>query len=88
MKEWADKKRRPIEFKVGDQVLVKVISQQFKAYRSVHKGLVRRYEGSFPVIAKVCKVSYCLDLPNTLKIHLVFYVSMLKPYHLDMEDLS
>ncbi|XP_022894023.1 uncharacterized protein LOC111408507 [Olea europaea var. sylvestris] len=88
MKKWADKKRRPLEFKVGDQVLVKILPQQFKAYRSVHKGLVRRYEGPFPVIAKVGKVSYRLDLPSTLKIHPVFHVSMLKPYHEDMEDPS
>ncbi|XP_022861893.1 uncharacterized protein LOC111382220 [Olea europaea var. sylvestris] len=88
MKKWADKKRRPLEFKVGDQFLVKILPQQFKAYRSVHKGLVRRYEGSFPVIAKVGKVSYRLDLPSSLKIHPVFHVSMLKPYHEDMEDPS
>jgi hypothetical protein len=88
MKKWADKKRRPLEFKVGDQVLVKILPQQFKAYRSVHKGLVRRYEGPFPIVAKVGKVSYRLDLPSTLKIHPVFHVSMLKPFHEDMKDPS
>ncbi|KAM7485714.1 hypothetical protein LguiA_001723 [Lonicera macranthoides] len=88
MKKWADKKRRPMEFNIGNQVLVKILPQQFKAYRSVHKGLVRRYEGPFPVIAKVGKVSYRLDLPSTLKIHPVFHVSMLKPYHEDVEDPS
>lgn len=29
-----------------------------------------------------------MDLPNTLKIHPVFDVSMLKPYHEDTEDQS
>ena len=47
MKKWVDKKRRPLEFQVGDLVMVKLPPQQFKAYRQVHKGLVRRYEGPF-----------------------------------------
>lgn len=86
MKKWADKRRRSQEFKVGDQVFVKILPQQLKAYRGIHNGLVRRYEGPFPVIAKVGKVSYRLDLPSTLKVHPVFHVSMLKPYHEDKED--
>ncbi|KAE8717235.1 nuclear transcription factor Y subunit C-4-like [Hibiscus syriacus] len=88
MKKWADEKRRHREFTVGNLVLVKLLPQQFKALRSVHKGLIRRYEGPFQVLAKVGKVSYRLDLPSTLKIHPVFHVSMLKPYHADKEDPS
>ncbi|RVW98231.1 Transposon Tf2-12 polyprotein [Vitis vinifera] len=42
MKKWADKKRRHTEYKVGDMVLVKLLPQQFKSLRPVHKGLVRR----------------------------------------------
>ncbi|CAH9095580.1 unnamed protein product [Cuscuta europaea] len=88
MKKWADEKRRPKEYTVGDLVFVKLLPQQFKVLRTLHKGLVRRYEGPFPIIAKVGKVSYKLDLPSTLKIHPVFHVSMLKPYHGDEEDPS
>ena len=43
MKKWADKKRRHTEFQIGDLVLVKLIPQQFKSFRKVHKGLVRKY---------------------------------------------
>ncbi|RVX03567.1 hypothetical protein CK203_027943 [Vitis vinifera] len=43
--------------------------QQFKSLRSVHKGLVRRYEGPFPILGKVGKVSYRVELPRRLKIH-------------------
>ncbi|KAI3458616.1 hypothetical protein Pfo_015279, partial [Paulownia fortunei] len=88
MKKWADERRRPQEFNIGDPVLVKLLPQQFKALRGMHKGLVRRYEGPFPIVAKVGKVSYRIDLPSSLKIHLVFHVSMLKPYHGDEEDPS
>ena len=88
MKKWADKKRRHVEFSVGDLVLVKLLPQQFKAFRKVHKGLLRKYEGPFPVIRRVGKVSYKLQLPAKLKIHPVFHVSLLKPYHEDKEDPS
>ncbi|KAE8701616.1 Detected protein of unknown function [Hibiscus syriacus] len=88
MKKWADEKRRHREFTFGDLVLVKLLPQQFKALRSVHKRLIRRYEGPFQVLSKVGKVSYRLDLPSTLKIHPVFHISMLKPYHADKEDPS
>ena len=40
MKKWADQKRRPLEFKERDKVMVKVLPQQFKAFRKAHKGLV------------------------------------------------
>ena len=86
MKKWADEKRRPSVYTVGDLVLGKLLPQQFKPFRSQPKGLIRRYEGSFEVVGKVGKVSYQLNLPDTLKIHPVFHVSMLKPYHADMDD--
>ncbi|KAL6340436.1 hypothetical protein AAG906_006099 [Vitis piasezkii] len=63
-------------------------SQQFKSLRSVHKGLVRRYEGPFSILRKVDKVSYKVELPSRLKIHPVFHVSYLKPYHEDKDDPS
>ncbi|RVW49488.1 Transposon Tf2-12 polyprotein [Vitis vinifera] len=88
MKKWADKKRRHTEYKVGDMVLVKLLPQQFKSLRPVHKGLVRRYEGPFPILGKVGKVSYKVELPPRLKIHPVFHVSYLKPYHEDKDDPS
>nr|GEV49020.1 retrovirus-related Pol polyprotein from transposon TNT 1-94 [Tanacetum cinerariifolium] len=56
MKKWADEKRRHIEFEVRDQVMVKLLPQQFKSLRKVHKGLIRRYEGHFSVIGRVGKL--------------------------------
>ena len=88
MKKWADKKRRHTEYKVGDMVLVKLLPQQFKSLKLVHKGLVRRYEGPFPILGKVGKVSYRVELSSRLKIHPVFHASYLKPYHEDKDDPS
>ncbi|KAL6219043.1 hypothetical protein ACLB2K_012249 [Fragaria x ananassa] len=87
-KKWADKKRRHVEFKEGDLVLVKLLPQQFKSLSKVHKGLVRKYEGPFEVIKCIGKVSYKLHLLPKLKIHPVFHVSLLKPYNEDKEDPS
>ncbi|GJS75060.1 hypothetical protein Tco_0724941, partial [Tanacetum coccineum] len=86
VKKWADAKRRHVEFEVGDQVMVKLLPQQFKSLRKVHKGLIRRYEGPFLMIGRVGKVSYRVQLPPKLKIHPFFHVSFLKPYHGDEED--
>ena len=69
-------------------VLVKLIPQQFKLLRIVHKCLLRKYEGLFPILGNVEKVSYKVELPLRLKIHLVFHVSYLKPYHKDKDDPS
>ncbi|RVW61382.1 Transposon Ty3-I Gag-Pol polyprotein [Vitis vinifera] len=88
MKKWADKKRRHTEYKVGDMVFVKLFLQQFKSLRSVHKDFVRRYEGPFPILGKVGKVSYRVELPPRLKVHPVFHISYLKPYHGDKDDPS
>ncbi|RVW62476.1 Transposon Ty3-I Gag-Pol polyprotein [Vitis vinifera] len=52
MKKCADKKRHHIEYKVGDMVLVKLLPQQFKSLRPVHKGLVRSYEGPSPYLGR------------------------------------
>ncbi|KAH7843139.1 hypothetical protein Vadar_013087 [Vaccinium darrowii] len=88
MKKWADKKRRNLEYQVGDLVLVKLLPQQFKSLRKVHKGLVRKCECSFPIVKRVRKVSFQVQLPPKLKIHPVFHVSHLKPYHGDTDDPS
>ena len=69
-------------------VLVKLLPQQFKSLRSVHKGLVRRYEGSFPILGKVGKVPNKVELPPRLKIHPIFHVSYLKLYHKYKDDPS
>ncbi|KAK3005238.1 hypothetical protein RJ639_016158 [Escallonia herrerae] len=73
MKKWADKRWRPNEYNLGEMVMLKLLPQQFKSFRKVHNGLIRKYEGPFPIVAKVGKVSYRLELPSKLKIHPVFH---------------
>nr|GFC40166.1 putative reverse transcriptase domain-containing protein [Tanacetum cinerariifolium] len=78
-KSYADLKRKPMEFQVGDKVMLKV---------SPWKGVVRfgkpgklnpRYVGPFKVVARVGSIAYKLDLPEELsRVHNTFHVSNLK----------
>nr|XP_033508465.1 uncharacterized protein LOC117273398 [Nicotiana tomentosiformis] len=88
MKKFADRKRRPTDYRVGDMVMVKFNPRQFKALRGMHQNLIRKYEGPFKIVAKVGKISYKLDMPSYIKIYHVFHASMLKPYHEDKDDPS
>ncbi|GKE20285.1 putative reverse transcriptase domain-containing protein, partial [Tanacetum coccineum] len=83
-KSYADLKRKPMEFQVGDKVMLKV---------SPWKGVVRfgkrgklnpRYVGPFKVLEKVGEVAYKLELPEELsRVHNTFHVSNLKKCHAD-----
>ncbi|GJS95625.1 putative reverse transcriptase domain-containing protein [Tanacetum coccineum] len=78
-RSYADKRRKPLEFQVGDKVMLKV---------SPWKGVIRfgkrgklnpRYIGPFKILAKVGTVAYRLELPEQLsRVHSTFHVSNLK----------
>ncbi|CAL8154061.1 unnamed protein product [Prunus armeniaca] len=88
MKKWADKHRRDVVFQPGDMVFVKLNPSQHKSTRKLHKALLRRYDGPFPIIRSVGRAAYRVELPPRLKIHPVFHMSNLKPYHADPEEPS
>ena len=76
-KSYADLKRKDIEFKVGDEVFLKV-SPWKKLFRFRKKGkLSPRFIELYEIIEKVGPVAYTLMLPSELeKIHNVFHVSI------------
>ncbi|GJV70751.1 putative reverse transcriptase domain-containing protein [Tanacetum coccineum] len=78
-KSYADKRRKPLEFKVGDRVLLKV-SPWKGVVRFGKKGkLAPRYVGSFEIVECVGPVDYRLKLPQELScVHDTFHVSNLK----------
>ncbi|GJW51909.1 putative reverse transcriptase domain-containing protein [Tanacetum coccineum] len=79
LKSYADKRRKPLEFSVGDYVLLKV-SPWKGVVRFGKKGkLAPRFVGPFEIIEKVGPVAYMLDLPEELDgVHDTFHVSNLK----------
>ncbi|KAJ4701711.1 Retrotransposon protein, putative, Ty3-gypsy subclass [Melia azedarach] len=80
-KSYADKRRRQLEFVVGNYVFLRV---------SPWKGILRfgkrgklspRYMGPYEIIKRIGQVAYRLALPSELsRIHNVFHVSMLRKY--------
>nr|GEX42293.1 putative reverse transcriptase domain-containing protein [Tanacetum cinerariifolium] len=78
-KSYADVRHKPLEFQVGDKVMLKV---------SPWKGVVRfgkrgklnpRYIGPFKVLANVGTIAYRLELPQQLsRVYNTFHVSNLK----------
>ncbi|GJT99412.1 putative reverse transcriptase domain-containing protein [Tanacetum coccineum] len=79
MKSYADKRRKPLEFSVGDYVFLKV-SPWKGAVRFGKKGkLAPRFVGPFEIVEKVGLVAYRLRLPEELNgVHDTFHVSNLK----------
>ncbi|KAL5559638.1 hypothetical protein UlMin_035849 [Ulmus minor] len=80
-KSYADKRRRPLEFLVGDSVFLKVAPMK-GVMRFGKKGkLSPRYIGPFEILERIGKVAYRLALPPELSsVHNVFHVSMLRRY--------
>ncbi|GKC61408.1 putative reverse transcriptase domain-containing protein [Tanacetum coccineum] len=78
-RSYANVRRKPLEFQVGDRVMLKV---------SPRKGVIRfgkqgklnpRYIGPFKILDRVGPVAYKLELPKELSnVHNTFHVSNLK----------
>nr|GFB51687.1 putative reverse transcriptase domain, ribonuclease H-like domain, aspartic peptidase domain protein [Tanacetum cinerariifolium] len=83
-KSYADLKRKPMAFQVGDKVMLKV-SPWKRVVRFGKRGKLNpRYVGPFNVLERVGDVAYKLDLPEELsRVHNTFHVSNLKKCHAD-----
>ncbi|GJS82246.1 putative reverse transcriptase domain-containing protein [Tanacetum coccineum] len=78
-RSYANIRRKPLEFQVGDRVMLKV---------SPHKGVIRfrkrgklnpRYIGPFKILERIGLVAYKLELPEELSnVYSTFHVSNLK----------
>jgi hypothetical protein len=59
-KSYADKRRRPIEYQVGDYVYLKVSPMKGVQRFGVKRKLAPRYVGPYQIIKKSGKVAYKL----------------------------
>ena len=80
-KSYADVRRRPLEFEVGDHVFLKVMPKR-GVVRSGKRGkLSPRFIGPFEILERIGVVAYRLALPpNMSGVHEVFHVYMLRKY--------
>jgi hypothetical protein len=79
---YANKRHRPLEFKVGDQVYLRVSPVKGMKRFGVKGKLVPRYIRQFPILEKCGIVGYKLELPPSLAgVHDIIHVSQLKKCH-------
>ena len=83
-KSYADVRRRPLEFEVGNHVFLKVMPKRWVVIFGKRGKLSPRFSGPFEILERVGTVAYRLALPpNMSGVHEVFHVSMLQKYTLD-----
>ncbi|GKA98540.1 putative reverse transcriptase domain-containing protein [Tanacetum coccineum] len=78
-KSYADNRRKPLEFEVGDQVLLKVSPWKGVVRFGNKRKLAPMYVGPFEILERIGPVAYRLRLPQELSgVHDTFQVSNLK----------
>jgi hypothetical protein len=78
-KSYADVRRKPMEFQVGDRVMLKVSPWKGMVRFGKHGKLNPRYIGPFNILERIGPVAYKLELPEELsRVHDTFHISNLK----------
>jgi hypothetical protein len=70
-------KRTPMEFEEGDMVSLSTAHLPIQGSLK----LSHRYYGPFKIVQKISRSAYRLKLPPQWRVHDVFNISQLKPYH-------
>ncbi|GKE64365.1 putative reverse transcriptase domain-containing protein, partial [Tanacetum coccineum] len=83
-KSYANLKRKPMKFQVGDKVMLKVSPWKGVVRFGKRRKLNLKYIGPFKVLERVRAVSYKLEPPQELsRVHNTFHVSNLKKFYAD-----
>jgi hypothetical protein len=73
-----DERKKEVEYIVGEKVLLSTAHLQLKTVGT--RKLLPKFVGPFEIVARVGKVAYRLKLPEVMKCHDVFHVSLIAPY--------
>jgi hypothetical protein len=78
-KRYTNKRRRPLEFEVGDHVYLRVSPMKGVCRFGIKGKLASCYIGPYPILNKYGTTSYQVELPaKLLRVHNVYHVSQLK----------
>jgi hypothetical protein len=75
-KAFANKSRREVKFQEGDEVWLNI--KNFRLPEGLSHKFLGPYAGPFKVLEKKLSDTYKLDLPENLRVHPTFHVSLLK----------
>jgi len=74
--DFVDKSRREVKFQEGDEVWLNI--KNFQLPKGLSHKFLGPYAGPFKVLEKKLSDTYKLELPENLKVHPTFHVSLLK----------
>lgn len=77
-KKYANNSRIPHQFKVNDRVWL--LSKNVSTSRPTSKLDYKRL-GPYKIVKQINPVAFQLQLPRTVRLHPVFHVALLEPYH-------
>ncbi|GJS49493.1 putative reverse transcriptase domain-containing protein [Tanacetum coccineum] len=78
-RSYANIRRKPLEFQVGDRVMLKVSPRKGVIHFGKRGKLNPRYIGPFKILERIGPVAYKLELPEELSnVHSTFHISNLK----------
>ncbi|GJV73386.1 putative reverse transcriptase domain-containing protein [Tanacetum coccineum] len=84
-KSYVDNRRKPLEFEVGDKVLLRVLPWKGMMCFGKKGKLAPRYVGPFDILERIGPIAYRVRLPKELsEVHDTFHVSNLKKCLVDV----
>jgi hypothetical protein len=76
-KDFVDKSQRKVKFQEGEEVWLNI--KNFRLPEGLSHKFLGPYVGPFKVLEKKLSDTYKLELPENLRVHPTFHVSLLKP---------
>jgi hypothetical protein len=76
------------EFIVGEHMFLKVKGKSSSLKLESFPNLVARYCGLFEILEMIGPLTYIFALPTSMKVHIVFHVSLLKKYVLNLNHVN